>query len=192
MTQILLKNTFMSLMAISLYGCASHYAESEAQTSVINNACIGSTHLTKGFSDKFDAIIDTQLLSSALGSPNKGKLCQGQVYKSKEGSEVKLYRAWNSTNPNSQFGNWWAFEAPSGEIAKYRSDYEICYQWSPIDTLVSCTLKPETKVVIGTGQSAECSDYLTYPVSATQQIYIENASSALSNCTGFKGEFSWK
>ena len=101
-----IKSVLTSLMVLSLYGCAGHYPGSDPQTSVMNHTCIGSTQLTKAFSDKFDPITDTQLLGNALGSPNKGKLCQGQVYKSKKDSKVKLYRAWNSTNPNSQLGNW--------------------------------------------------------------------------------------
>lgn len=187
-----MKNSLTILFITTLYGCANYSIDQPVPINTANQDCAGSTQLTQEFSDKFEPVEDISLLSASLGSPNKGKLCQGKVYKTKKNTSITLYRAWNSTNPNSQLGNWWAFEAPSGDIAKYRSDYEICYQWSPLDTLVSCTLNPETKVVVGTGQSAECSDYLNYPVSATQQIYIENASSVLSNCTGLKGQFSWK
>ncbi len=49
-----------------------------------------------------------------------------------------------------------------------------------------------TKVVVGTGQSAECSDYLTYPVSDKQQIYIDDAANSLADCATFTGEFNWQ
>jgi hypothetical protein len=33
---------------------------------------------------------------------------------------------------------------------------------------------------------------LTYPVSDRQQIYIDEASKAVSDCVTYNGEFSWK
>ncbi|UXI04634.1 hypothetical protein [Photobacterium sp. TY1-4] len=148
--------------------------------------------LPQGIAAHFEAADDPALLSSALGEPEQGKLCQGQVYQSKPDAKVVLFRAWNSTNPNSQFGQWWAFHQPSGKIAAYRSDYEICYQWSPLDKLVSCTLKPGTKVVVGNGQSAKCSAYLTYPTSEKQQVYLVDAANAVMDCSVYDGVMSWQ
>lgn len=186
------KKLLASLLIFVLYGCASIPVEQGTQFTNTTQQCLGSSNLPEGIASQFEAVDDKQLLNQSLGSPNKGKLCMGRVYKSNKGTQVTLYRAWNSTNPNSKFGKWWAFQEPSGEVAKYRSEYEICYQWSPLDKLVRCTLKPEVKVVVGTGQSAECSAYLTYPVSAKQQIYIDDASVSVINCSSFSGEFSWK
>ncbi|MVD33254.1 hypothetical protein D6U54_19075, partial [Vibrio cholerae] len=67
------------------------------------------------------------------------------------------------------------FELPSGYTADYRKNFEICYQWSPLDKLAKCTLKAGTKVVVGNGQSAKCSEYLSYPVSEKQQVFISEA-----------------
>jgi len=195
-----MKKMLVSLLTLTLYSCATHNTEESTPVANANSnitansdaACIGTTELAPALANQFEAVDDAQLLNEALGTANKGKLCQGKVYQSKEATTIPLFRAWNSTNPNSQLGQWWAFDKPAGEIAKYRSDYEICYQWSPLDKLVSCTLKPGTKVVIGTGQSAECSAYLTYPTSKAQQVYIENASASVINCTTMNGEFSWK
>ena len=53
-------------------------------------------------------------------------------------------------------------------------------------------LNAGTKVVVGTGQSAECSQYLTYPASAAQQIYIEDASSSTCDCRNYDALFSWQ
>ena len=154
--------------------------------------CVGSTELSEPFKSLLTAVEDDTLLNSALGTPDNGKLCQGQVYQLNEGAALTLYRAWNSTNPNSRLGSWWAFEQPSGSVAEYRSDYEICYQWSALDALVRCELKPGSKVVVGNGQSAQCSQYLTYPTSATQQIYLEDADQTMDHCKSFVGVFSWE
>jgi len=185
-----IKNILTTLLIFTLYGCSGQPIERETQNAAWS--CLGSSDLPENLATGFEKIEDKEFLNEALGSPNKGKLCQGQVYKSKAGTQVTIFRAWNSTNPNSKFGKWWAFQKPSGKISTYRSEYEICYQWSPLDKLVSCTLAPETKIVVGTGQSAECSEYLTYQVSDKQQIYIDNASVSLTGCTIFDGEFSWK
>lgn len=200
-----MKKRILSILTITLYGCASlpsgtsnlalsnkQHNNKQTQTTAAENQCIGTVKLADDLANKFEPITDAALLNKALGSPDKGKLCQGQVYQSQSGVPITIYRAWNSTNPNSKLGAWWAFQIPAGEVSQYRSDYEICYQWSPIDKLVSCTLKPGTKVVVGNGQSAVCSDYLNYPVSAKQQIYIDDASLSVSNCATFNGEFSWK
>ena len=177
-------------LLITLYGCSSYPVKDEIQT--VAQPCSGSLDLPADLANEFEPVEDEQLLNEALGAPKQGKLCQGRVYKSKEAARITLFRAWNSTNPNSKFGKWWGFQRPAGKIAAYRSEYEICYQWSPLDKLVRCTLKPGTKVVVGTGQSAECSEYLTYPVSDRQQIYLDNASTSVTHCREFDGEFGWK
>ncbi len=187
-----MRNIFVSILILALYGCVSYPIEKENQITDTAQVCLGSSNLPENLASKFEALDDNQLLYEALGGPSEGKLCQGKAYKSKKDAQITIYRAWNSTNPSSKFGKWWAFQEPSGKISQYRSEYEICYQWSPLDKLVSCTLKSDTKVVVGTGQSATCSKYLTYPVSVKQQIYIDDASISLINCTTFNGEFSWR
>ena len=179
-----MKNLLTTILVFTFFGCSSFPDTAQL--------CLGSSNLPENLVNEFELIEDQQLLNGAIGSPNKGKLCQGQVYKSNEDTQITVFRAWNSTNPDSKFGEWWAFHQPTGKISEYRSEYEICYQWSPLDKLVSCTLKPGVKVVVGTGQSAKCSKYLTYPISEKQQIFIEDAPTSVTNCTMFEGEFSWK
>ncbi|MGR8929803.1 MAG: hypothetical protein ACU836_04115 [Gammaproteobacteria bacterium] len=183
-----MKKVLISLVAMSLSACSSTPVKETHAT----NSCIGTSSLPPEIENLFIEVKDDELLSKALGKPNEGRLCQGRVYESKEGTELTLFRAWNSTNPNSQYGNWWAFEMPAGKISNYRIDYEICYQWSPLDSLETCMLKPGTKLVIGTGQSTKCSEYLSYSISNKQQIFIDDAKSALVNCYSSDGEFSWK
>jgi len=124
---------------------------------------------------------------SPLGSE---KLEKGLPADLKESFDVGDDRP--SDHPDSKFGQWWAFERPLGLIANYRENYEICYQWSPLDTLISCTLKPAQNVVVGTGKSAECSEHLSYKVSDKRQIYIGNASQSLTDCSLFDAEFQWR
>ncbi len=185
-----MKRMLVSLLLVALYGCAGSPPIDEVKATP--QACIGGMDLPPELASHFEPAQDAQLLNEAIGEPEAGKLCQGRVYKSKANTQVTIFRAWNSTNPNSQFGQWWAFDKPSGRISTYRSDYEICYQWSPLDKMVSCTLKPETKVVVGNGQSAKCSEYLTYPVSEEQQVYISDAVSAVTGCTEYNGIMRWE
>lgn len=187
-----MKTTLTAISFLAALGCAhSDVTTVEAPVS-LSESCLGGVSLPENLSNNFDPVSDEKLLSKTLGEPGKGKLCQGQVYKSKADAQITVYRAWNSTNPGSQFGKWWAFDKPAGKTSKYRLDYEICYQWSPLDKMVSCTLKTDTKIVVGTGQSAMCSEYLAYPVSSKQQIYIDDAQNSVKNCTVFDDEFNWQ
>jgi len=154
--------------------------------------CPGAVELPLDYVDVLEPVLDDMLLQSALGLPGEGKLCQGSVFQVKADALVTLYRAWNSTNENSRYGQWWAFTQPEGKIADYRSDYEICYQWSPLDKMTQCTLKAGSKVVVGTGQSVRCSDYLNYSASSELQIFITNAESVSNSCQDFDGLFQWK
>ena len=187
-----MKSLVATILPLSLLGCASAPYQNQTTQPVSPSVCQGNPLLPERLSNAFERIDDPVLLAQAIGEPNQGKLCQGQVYISKPFSNVRLYRAWNSTNPNSMLGKWWAYEKPSGSISRYREDYEICYQWSPLDKLIQCELKPGVKIVVGTGQSATCSKYLTYPTSQTQQVYIDDASNTVINCVAYDAEFSWK
>jgi len=181
-------------LVLLLTGCTSLQKPENVQNNIaaISADCPGTVTLPSGFQNLFEPVSDESLLNTALGMPGDGKLCQGQVYQVKNDASVTLYRAWNSTNINSRFGNWWAFTQPEGKVAIYRSDYEICYQWSPLDKMTQCDFKAGSKVVIGTGQSAKCSQYLSYPVSPVLQIFIADAESMSISCQDFDGIFKWE
>ncbi|QMV15470.1 hypothetical protein [Vibrio spartinae] len=182
-----MKRILIGALIIAIQGCANEPKNTEQ---VPPSSCVGTTIVAGDLSSRFKLVQDSAFLAQAIGEPLKGKLCQGAVYESTD--EVTVYRAWNSTNPHSEFGQWWSFQFPSGNTAKYRENYEICYQWSPLDKLVKCTLKVGTKVVVGNGQSARCSEYLSYPVSEKQQVFITNASDAVENCESYDSVMSWK
>ena len=184
---------FVALALFPAALCLASLPTEAADQAAANPPCIGNTNLPADLADKFEAVDDPQLLSAAVNTtPDAGNLCQGKVYQLKPGDDITVFRAWNSTNPKSKFGTWWAFQMPTGRVADYRAGYEICYQWSPLDKLVKCHLKPGTKIVLGTGQSAKCSEYLTYPVSDKQQVYIADSATAHTVCKEFDGVFRWK
>ncbi|QUM77546.1 hypothetical protein HWV00_15735 [Moritella sp. 24] len=202
----MLKNAITGMLILSCSGCA-FFIKKEPVAPVIDPAdveepvlmttpmsaaeCAGDMQLPVEFSRKFTAISDPALLAQSIGEPNEGRLCQGQVYVAKQNTQILLFRSWNSTNPNSELGEWWALKSPRGQISEYRSDYQICYQWTPLDKLTLCSLKAGAKVVVGTGQSASCSEYLHYPTSAKKQVYVANADVDLFDCTSYNAEFNW-
>jgi len=133
-----------------------------------------------------------ELLGQALGAPGEGRLCSGRVYTVTGKGTVTVYRLWNSTNPQSRLGRWWGLARPEGSVSGYRRDSAVCYQWSPLDRLTACTLQPGARLVVGPGQSAECSQYLTYPASPALQVYIDDASAAVAGCRDYEAYFDWR
>lgn len=189
---------FFSSIALCgvLAGCASIQQPSPSSTETTPTtsapACPSPADLPATLLGQFEPAVDDALLAKALGPADKGGLCTGRVYQAKADTNVMLFRAWNSTNPNSKLGKWWAFGKPEGKTADYRKDYVICYEWTPLDMLAQCRVKAGTKIVVGPGQSMQCSQYLTYPASARQQVYIDDAAGSLDNCSTFNGTFSWQ
>lgn len=154
--------------------------------------CVGDTELPIVLKRKFEAVEDDILLSQALGGAETGKLCKGQVYRVKKNAQVNLFRLWNSHDANTKYGHWWSFNGPRGQVASYRKDNALCYQWTPLDKLSHCRIKAGTKVVFGTGQSVRCSDKLQYGVSETQQVFILDAQHNALECRDYDAQFSWK
>lgn len=189
---------FIAILAPCLVLTACSYTPISPPTAKAAQ-CLGNAHPPKALANYFREITRPQLLHAALGKPFKGGLCQGKVYRTLK--PMTIYRAWNSTNSDSKLGAWWAFEQPRGEILKYHFDYQICYQWSPLDKLLKCTLRAGTIVAIGTGQSVNCSKYLKYPTSAYKQLYLDTTGlhltpkerhHALYNCSEATANFKWK
>ena len=150
------------------------------------SGCPGNIDTPAGFIE----ITDTTLLNASLGDSLQGGLCKGKVFEAQK--DTIIYRAWNSTNPGSKQGHWWSFLEPQGSTSMFQKDYVICYQWSPLDRKETCTLKAGSKIVVGTGQSACCSQYLTYDPSPTIQVYIDDASQVTTQCSTQSNDFNWK
>lgn len=202
----MLKNTITGMLVLSCSGCVLLEKKDptppviepvDEQPAVLLSTptaapeCAGNMELPVEFSRKFTAISEPQLLAQSIGEEGEGKLCQGQVYVAKKSTQIMLFRAWNGSDPASEFGEWWALKSPRGQIAQYRSDYQICYQNTPLDKMTLCSLKAGAKVVIGTGQSESCSASLAYPSSAKKQVYLANADADLFDCKSYNAEFNW-
>ncbi len=121
-----------------------------------------------------EATSDPELLQSALGQPDKGQLCMGQVFVAT--APVKVYRVWDQAKSYTLYGRWWSFMLPKGPTDQYREANAICPNWSVLNQMSSCTLKVGSKIVVGPGQSADCGEGLVYPKSAVNQVYINNDS----------------
>lgn len=133
--------------------------------------CVGAIQAP---ADGLEVTSDPQLLQSALGQPDKGQLCMGQVFVAT--APVKVYRVWDQAKSYTLYGRWWSFNVPQGPTAQYREANAICPNWSVLNQMSSCTLKIGSKIVVGPGQSADCGEGLVYPQSAVNQVYINNDS----------------
>lgn len=130
--------------------------------------CVGSISDPPNFTPTGN----TELLAQTIGQPLQGKLCMGRTYTTLQ--PITVYRLWNRSRPYTQHGVWWSLERPTGTIESLRERLEICREWSPLDVLSECTLRAQTPVVYGIGQSARCEGGITYPPSAEMQLYIPN------------------
>jgi hypothetical protein len=128
---------------------------------------------------------DPALLQAAQGPSGQGKLCAGRVFAAEQ--PVTVYRVWDSTRAYTVYGSWWSLDQPHGPRERYQKEEDICPEWSGLDRVTVCTIKPGTHVVIGPGQSADCKDGLTLPKSSANQVYIPNDSRNnqlfVENCT---------
>ncbi len=138
------------------------------------------------------AATDDALLAKAIGAPGKGALCKGKVFQAEKA--VTVYRVWDSSKSYTLYGGWWSFDLPKGPREQYRVDNDICPEWSPLNIMSSCTIKVGTKIVVGPGQSAQCTQATVppfpnnlLPASKVNQVYIPNDSRNnvlfVENCT---------
>ena len=115
---------------------------------------------------------DAPLLAQALAPSLKGGLCAGQVFVAV--APVRVYRVWDGAKAHTKLGRWWALAPPAEPVDAYRQRYAICPEWSALDRLVSCALKPGARVVVGPTQSASCEQSLTLPKTPDLQVFIPN------------------
>ena len=107
------------------------------------------------------------------GNKGEGKLAKGKVYKVMR--DLKVYRAYNSFNSHSPLGHWWTFNPIKGSVSNYRVHEDICISWSPLDRMISGTLKKNTLIAYGGGQSIRCDEYIFFPPQPSfKQVYIPN------------------
>jgi hypothetical protein len=157
-------------LGLLLLGCAGNPPQAVKAT---DSACVGAVEPPPpGLTE----VQDTALLNQALGAPQQGKLCLGKVFKmtAQNAPAVVVYRVWDEARPYTALGSWWSFAPPQGPRDRYRQENEICPAWSALNKLSRCTLKSGAEIVVGPGQSAQCSNDLIYPASPVNQVYIAN------------------
>lgn len=189
-------------LCIILGGCAAVSKELPPATQAvkadpqpINFPCQGNTVLPSHIAAHFELVQGKEAQKyeeQAIQPVDQGGLCNGQVYRKIDDAPVNINRAWDSTNPGGQFSNWWTFGEINGKTGAYRENYAICASYSILDMMNSCDLKKGAVIVLGPGQSAKCSKYLTYSQSAYQQVYFPNAEKHVENCQLFESYFKWK
>ncbi|MCF2859839.1 hypothetical protein L1286_20355 [Pseudoalteromonas sp. SMS1] len=182
-----LKLPLLVLTISALSACTSSMVRSP-----VTNTLTSATHCVGEIAHHNGLVLqpNAQVPNGVILPADKGGLCKGQVFIAAK--DITIWRAWNSEYSGSKLGKWWTFDKPLGSISQYRRENVICPSYSPLDMLVSCTLKAGTQVVVGPGQSAKCSDYFTYPASQVNQLYLANADEAVMNCQTYDGRFSWQ
>ena len=158
------------VLSFAISGCANlaNYSGSGLQ-GIDGEACAGSV------ATSVPGLVEAgnpTLLAKAQFQSGKGGVCLAKVFSAT--TPVVLYRVFDASNPYSRFGSWWSLKRPSGSRDDYRVAFAICREWSSLDRLISCEVRPGTQIVVGTTQSAECSDGSTYAKTAENQVFVAN------------------
>ena len=163
-------NPILILAVVGLAGCAQaplrNAGKEMPQTGEVS--CAGDIVIPYGLVE----VRDEGLLKQAQQPAGKGGLCKAKVFKVQQ--PLTVYRVWDNANAKTQFGRWWSFNPPAGPINAYRAENAICPEWSALNTVKQCRLKAGAEIVVGPGQSAQCSNDVMYPPSPNNQIFIPN------------------
>lgn len=161
---------YILLVSLFLSACANHHPHTSQAfpVGIDGKACAGNVITPP---EGLHEINNNDLLTTALGTTGKGMLCAGKAFHVDQ--PVVVYRVWDSSKTYTQVGRWWSFDVPKGPRDAYQKANDICPSWSALDRMSQCTIKVGTDIVVGPGQSADCSDGL-YPASPVNQVYIPN------------------
>lgn len=161
---------FAAVFALALSGCANLASNTDTGDSGIDGiACVGSV---AGSVDGLSESGNPALLAKARMKTGKGGVCAAKVFAAT--TPVVLYRVFDASNPHSKFGSWWSLKPPGNSRAEYRAANAICPEWSKLDRVVSCEVRPGTQIVLGTTQSAECADGSSYAKTPETQVFVAN------------------
>lgn len=156
------------VLFLLLSACSSAPVTELPEVGLDGVACAGPVPATL---QGLTGIMNDRLTSAALAASDKGGICNARVFSAAE--PVRVYRVYDSAKGNSTFGRWWSLSRPQGPREQYRAAYAICPEWSGLDRLISCQLKPGAELVLGTTQSVQCNE-THYPKSIDLQVYIPN------------------
>jgi len=167
---MLMLRTTAVFLSLAISGCASLPNKSSSSDIGIDGvACAGT--IASSLSGLIEAS-NSSLQNKAQFETGKGGVCSARVFSAT--GPVVLYRVFEAGNPRSKFGSWWSLKRPVGSRDDYRAANAICKEWSNLDRLISCELRPGSQIVVGTTQSAVCNDGATYPKTAEYQVYVPN------------------
>lgn len=121
---------------------------------------------------------------NALKAPGTGGVLGVAVVRLSE--DVPVYRLWNGPGSapaggnTNRLGGWWSTDMPTGPVAQYRRDYEVCASWNQLTWRASCMLRRGSVVAVGPGQSVSaqtCGDangLESYPANRVLwQVYVD-------------------
>lgn len=158
------------LVLLLAAGCSTLSTDpASRQVGVDGEACVGSIDPTPS---ALTQVTSRALLSHAQLASGKGGTCLAKSVS--VATPLVLYRVFDSANPHSKFGSWWALSRPTGTKENYRMAYAICPEWSNLDRFVSCEVRPGTELVIGTTQSTFCADGSMLPKTKELQVFVPN------------------
>jgi hypothetical protein len=162
-----MKNSCL-LILLLLCGCATAPVHETPALGIDGIACVGQVpEAVPGLAGDSN---DT-LIAAARAPSDKGGVCTAAAFTAT--GPLRVYRVYDSARGNPAFGRWWSLTPPQDSREQYRAAYAICPEWSTLDRLVVCNLKPGTKIVLGTTQSVQC-ETAAYLKTADIQVYIPN------------------
>ena len=166
------------LISFSLFACSKSSIESDEEF------CVGEIPDSLTNFIKIDD--DDTLLKDAKKKQLHGYICKGAVFEAVNSANV-VYRVYDEYNEKSKYGRWWTnvspFDPPINSVASYRNAYAVCEVWPPdkdgktfeskLNSMIECTIKEKKRIVIGTTQSVQCGNNISYPKTQHLQIYIK-------------------
>lgn len=160
---------FTVAISIVITACAS-LPKSPSQVAIGPDgiACVGHAP-TSAFNLR--VIHNNSLLALARAVSGQGGVCSARAFAAVE--PIVVYRVYDGAKGSAYYGKWWSFNRPTGPKDDYRAAYGICKEWSNLDRLISCQLKPGAEIVLGTTQSVDCQD-MSYKKTADIQVFIPN------------------
>ena len=87
---------------------------------------------------------------------------------------MRLYRLIDTAQPYSKLRGFWSIDRPTGTRDDYRTRFAICKQWSQLDRLIACDVRPGILIVVGTTQNANCGQDFSYGKTAANQVFVAN------------------
>lgn len=161
------------VIALAISGCthlpAGVMIEVKVASGIDDLPCVGTIERAAPGLVEFG---NAPLLAQSQRPSGGGYLCSAKSFAVTQ--PVRLYRLIDSTQPYSKLGSFWSFDRPTGTREDYRARFAICKQWSQLDRLVACDVRPGTMIVVGTTQSADCGQGVTYEKTAANQVFVPN------------------